>query len=362
MPRNELGDDFVDYFDETTTFRQAADFTADNLTGPYTIQYSLAAGGPGGINEPAYLATLERFANWYRRQPGVRHVSAVTDLLKRLNRNMHGDDVAYYRLPETRELASQFFLLYELSLPLGLDLTDQINIDKSATRVAVNVDRMSTGEIKELDGRAQTWLAANAPPSMAAAGTGTIMMFAHISEHNIRSMLGGTALAVAVIALCLAAALRSPKLGLISLMPNAFPALLGFGAWGLVVGQVGLAASVVAVMTLGIVVDDTVHFLSKYLRARRERGLDPAGAVRYAYQTVGAALAATSFVLVAGFLVLAQSTFRMNWELGWLCAITIAFALAADFLFLPALLMKVERGREGAQSARPHSLEAETEA
>jgi predicted RND superfamily exporter protein len=96
-------------------------------------------------------------------------------------------------------------------------------------------------------------------------------------------------------------------------------------------------------MTIGIVVDDTVHFLSKYLRARREHDLDPAGAVRYSFNTVGTAMWITTVALVAGFLVLTFSSYRMNSEMGWMSALTIGLALFMDFLLLPALLMKVDK-------------------
>jgi len=118
---------------------------------------------------------------------------------------------------------------------------------------------------------------------------------------------------------------------------------MGFGLWGLLYGQVGLGLSVVMGMTLGIVVDDTVHFLSKYLRARREQGLDPKGAVRYAFHTVGIALFVTTLVLIAGFMVLTQSAFKLNADMGLLTAVTIGIALVVDFIFLPPLLMKVEK-------------------
>jgi predicted RND superfamily exporter protein len=95
-------------------------------------------------------------------------------------------------------------------------------------------------------------------------------------------------------------------------------------------------------MTLGIVVDDTVHFLSKYLRARRERNANPHEAVRYAFSSVGRALWITTLVLVCGFMVLAQSTFKLNADMGLLTALTILIALAIDFLFLPPLLMKLD--------------------
>ncbi|MBT4138922.1 MAG: MMPL family transporter, partial [Candidatus Latescibacteria bacterium] len=109
---------------------------------------------------------------------------------------------------------------------------------------------------------------------------------------------------------------------------------------------INLGLSVVVVMTLGIVVDDTVHFLSKYLRARREHGYDSEDAVRYAFASVGKAIVVTTVVLIAGFVILAQSTFGFNGDMAKMTAITVAFALVVDFLFLPPLLMKIERKRE----------------
>ena len=228
-----------------------------------------------------------------------------------------------------------------MSLPYGLDLNNQINVDKSATRVNISIETISVTELLALERRAQAWLAENAP-DLVAEGTGPSMMFSHIGLRNIKSMLFGTTVALVLISLILILALRSLKMGLVSLVPNLVPAATAFGAWGLLVGEVGLGLSIVTGMTLGIVVDDTVHFLSKYLRARRERGLAPTDAVRYAFRTVGTALWVTSIVLMAGFLILSLSAFKLNGEMGLLTSITIGLALVADFLFLPPLLMKLE--------------------
>ena len=168
-------------------------------------------------------------------------------------------------------------------------------------------------------------------------------MFSHIGERNIRSMLLGTTVALILISILLVFALRSFKIGMLSLIPNLIPAALAFGVWGLTVGQVGLALSVVTGMTLGIVVDDTVHFLSKYLRARREKNLDSPDAVRYAFNTVGLALVATSIVLIAGFLVLTFSAFQLNANMALMTAVTIVFAIVADFLLLPPILMAFDK-------------------
>lgn len=348
VPQNELNDQFVNYFDESIEFRRDTDFAAERLTGIYTIEYSLEAEETGGISEPAFLQLLEDFSSWYRAQPEVLHVNVLTDVLKRLNMNLHADDPAYYRIPESRELAAQYLLLYEMSLPYGLDLNNQINVDKSSTRLNVTVDNLTSNQLLALEARAQSWLRENAPPGLSTDGTSPAMMFAHIGARNIRSMLLGTTVALVLISLMLVVALRSLKIGFVSMVPNLVPAAMAFGLWGIFVGQVGLALSVVTSMTLGIVVDDTVHFLSKYLRARRERAMAPEDAVRYAFVSVGTALLVTTLVLIAGFLVLAQSDFELNAGMGLLSAVVIALALVADFLFLPPLLMRIEeRGHAG---------------
>ena len=342
VPRNELSDVLLHYFDDSVEFRRDADFITENLTGLYAMEYSLAAGEPGGIAEPAFLSDVAAFAEWYQEQPETVHVSVITDTFRRLNQSMHGDEPSEYRLPASRDLAAQYLLLYEMSLPYGLDLNHRIDVDKSATRMMVATKTLSSNEILALDRRAREWLADHAPNIARAESSGTTLMFAYLGRHNIIAMLFGTTVALVGISLVLIVALRSLRLGFASLVPNLVPGALGFGVWGLVVGEVGLGLSVVSAMTLGIVVDDTVHFLSKYQRARNELGCSSPDAVRMAFRTAGRALLTTSLVLVAGFAVLALSSFGLNAQMGKLTALIIAMALLADFFLLPPLLMKVE--------------------
>ena len=342
IPRNELNDVFLKYFDTSIPFRSATDFTVDNLTGMYLIDFSVESAEPGGISDPGFLQEVEDFANWFRAQPETIHVNVITDIMRRLNRNMHGDDDNWYKLPEERNLAAQYLLMYEMSLPYGLDLNNQINVDKSATRMVVTLHTLSTNEMLMLEQRSNQWIAEHGRYITSADASGPTMMFAHIGKRNIVSMLGGTTMALILISMIMILALRSFKLGLTSMVPNLIPAAMGFGIWGLLVGEVGLALSVVTSMTLGIVVDDTVHYMSKYRRARVEKGYDPEQAVRYAFTSVGRALTITTVVLVSGFLVLALSAFKLNSGMGLLTSLVIALALIADFLLLPPLLMKIE--------------------
>jgi predicted RND superfamily exporter protein len=316
IPTIDFNDQWVEYFDERIEFRNDSD-EAQEFFGLYPIEYSVPAAGPGGVSEP-------------RAHPSVTHVYSLSDIMKRLNRNMHGDDEAYYRIPGDRELSAQYLLLYELSLPYGLDLNDRINVDKSATRVTATVSRTTTAETKQFFADVQQWMNDNWPAYMRTEPTSAAVMFTYISERNMQNMIAGT----------------SVRLGVLSLVPNGLPILTTFGAWALLVGEVGFSVATVASISLGIIVDDTVHLLSKYVRARDERGLSVEDSIRYAFHNVGTAIVVNTIILTAGFLVMTTSAFKMNVDLGLMTVLAIAFALILDFLFLPALLLLGKRDRE----------------
>lgn len=355
--KNELNDEFIKYFSKEVQFRNDTDYISDNLTGIYTVEFSIGASEEGGINNPNYLNKLKEFEDWLYSNEEVIHVNAFTEVMKQVNKSMHGDDMSYYAMPANREEAAQYLLLYEMSLPFGLDLNNQVNVDKSETRVIVTIENIPTQSMLAFSERASNWLDENAPEYMFAEGVSSTMMFAHLSERQILSMIRGTTVAIILISLVLAFAIRSGKFGAISLIPNITPVVAGLGMWGLFYGYINTGISIVFGMTLGIIVDDTVHFLSKYLRARRELGKSPEDAVRYAFSTVGQALLVTSFVLVAGFLVLAQSNFGLNSDMAKITVLIIILALILDFLMLPALLMLSPSKRPQDSSAEAESSE-----
>ena len=342
MTQIKLDDTWTKYFDKRFQIRSHSDFVQNNLTGLDTIEYSIPSGEQDGINDPAYWKKLEKLADRIRQEPNVNHVTTLSDIIKRLNKAMNGDNPDFYSIPESRELVAQYLLLYELSVPFGLDLNDRINVNKSATRFTVTLQNASNDDLRDLDQIIQSYFD-NELPELKTTGTGLSMIFSHFSKRNIDSMLVGTTAALILISFLLIIALRSLKFGLISLVPNLFPAAMGFGLWGYLQGEVGVALSIVAAMTLGIVVDDTVHYLSKYLRGKREKGLSPEEATTYAFKNVGFALSTTTIALVAGFGVLSFSGFKINSDMAMLTAITIAIALFVDLFFLPTLLIALDK-------------------
>ena len=357
IPRNQINDEFVKYFDEDVTFRQATDYATSTLLGPYTLDFSINSGEENGIADPAFLQKIEKFVAYAKTQPEVLHAFTFTDVLKRLNQNMHGDDKQYYRLPNDRELTAQYLLLYEMSLPYGLDLTNQINLDKSATRVTLSLQNLSSAQQLDLEQRFSNWFAKEYP-ELSVDMASTALIFAHIGQRNASSQTIGVFASLFVISLILVVALRSIKIGLLSMIPNLIPAIIAFGIWALIDGQVGMTVSVVAGVTLGIVVDDTIHFLSKYLRARREQNLSAEDAVRYAFNQVGQALMVTTLVLIAGFSILLFSNFKLNTDLGLLSSITIGIALILDLILLPAILITLEGANKNVNDTEENDLTA----
>ena len=367
LNKNTISERWHEFFDTTFEVRRALEATNETLGGLHRIFFILDSKIEGGINNPKYLQQADDFSQWLLTQDKVSNVESITEIIKRLNKNLHNNDEAWFKVPENRELAAQYLLLYELSLPLGLGLDDTINNARSASRLTVSFEKADSVYILELEQKSLAWLKDNAPDIYVSEGTGLDIVFSNLTFRNIGSMMNGTSIALVLISFLLIFALRSFKIGLISLIPNLMPAILAYGIWGMINGQIDTAVSVVVCLSLGIVVDDTVHFLSKYLRAQREQNMSSEDAIRYAFNTVGNALIVTSAVLVGGFMVMQFSHFHPSNNMGTLLAITIFVALLVDFLFLPPLLMFLDRKKEtiNAQDERkqadePDPIQAQT--
>ena len=342
--RIELNENPHELLDKSYEYRRSADFVSREFGGLEPFEYSLSAGKAGGVTNAKYLRNVDAFADWLRAQPEVVHVYSLADVIKRLNRSLNADKQEFYKVPDNSDLAAQYLLLYEFSLPVGLDLNNLINVERSASRLTAMLRSLTVDEKIGLDDRAQAWLRKNAP-GMETGASGVTIVGAHSTDRNIRNMLIGTVTAMAIVSLLLIFVFRSLRFGLISLIPNFVPAAMAMGLWGYAVKEVGVAASVVTALAFGIIVDDTIHFMTKYLRGRKQ-GLLPSESVQLAFGTAGKALLATTVVFALGFLVFGASGIASNRTLGMLLGMTVIIALVADFLLLPPLLMALDKTRE----------------
>ncbi len=229
VSRIELNDNNnANLLDDSYELRRSGDFINENFSGLDTFEYSLSSGREEGITDITYLRQVEAFASWLREQPEVSHVTSITDIMKRLNQNLHNQEIGSYALPKNSDLAVQYLLLYEFSLPVGSDLNNLMNFERSSTRMIVMVKEMSVKEQIALDKRATAWLKKNAP-QMQTGATGVTIVGAYSVMRNIVNMLIGTIVAMLIVSLLLIIAFRSLRFGLLSLVPNfRLPELIQF--------------------------------------------------------------------------------------------------------------------------------------
>lgn len=342
IPKIEFNDVWSKYFDTRVPVRQAIDATQPYF-GTDTMEFILDAGEPGDVLKPAFLQDVATFTDWLQARDEVRHVYSLSHIMKRLNKNLNADDPAYYRIPENQKKASQYLLVYELSLPYGLDLNDRIDIDRENTRVSVTLKDLSTAESRAFSEAAVEWVNANSSSGVTAHSTGTVPMFNYITERNLQSMMEGAIFLVIAIFIIMAISFKSIEIGFLSVLLNAIPILATFGIWAVLVGEVGFSIAIVGPVAVGLVVDDCVHIISKYMVARRHRRASFNESVRYAFDTAGVAIASTTVILGAGFALLATSAFKPNEDMGLMTAIAIFLAMAVSFLAMPGLLHFMNR-------------------
>jgi len=342
VPRNVINDDPVKYFVAESKMRKDLEFINANLTGIGEINYSFPALSEAGITDPQYLKQVDAFNDWIKQQDYVVATFSVVDIIKRINMLVHNNDKAYYKIPDTQEEAAQYLLQYEMSMPFGQDLNNMIRFDRSEARLRISVGTSSGQKIIELDDKADAYMAKNMPEKMWVEGASLSLMFAHIGERSINNMFGGMLGSLLAESLAVMILFGAIRLGFVSFIGNIVPIGMAFGCWALLDGNIDLGLTVVLGISFSIVVDDTIHFVSKYERGRKHYHLSSADAVRYAYRNVGFALFVTSLVLGCGFAMLGFSGLQITVNTALVTTTTILLALLTDMLFLPALFLLID--------------------
>ena len=343
IPLNVLDENPTQMYDEGFTSFSADTLWLDEMLG-VTFPVSFKANSNNGsVSEPEFLKKIDNFVKWLETQDEVNHVTSLAHTMKNLNKSMHGDDPEWETIPESEELSSQYLFFYEMSLPMGLDLNSSISQDRASTKISANLDDMSGQEFLKFDKKVRAHIQENNLTEIISPAAGFRVVFSHISMVIVNSLLFGVFLGLLSITLLLGLFFRSIPFGVLSAFPNVLPIAAAFGIWALYDGQVGFMVAVGMGSTLGIIVDFTVHLLSKYDLARREMGQSPEEAVVFAFESVGFALIVMTIVISLGFLVLNLVNFMPLHDFARFSTISFVMALIIDFLLFPNLLVKFDK-------------------
>ena len=343
IPLNVLDENPTQMYDEGFTSFSADTLWLDQMLGvTFPVSFK-ASSNNGSVSEPEFLKKIDNFVKWLETQDEVNHVTSLAHTMKNLNKSMHGDDPEWETIPESEELSSQYLFFYEMSLPMGLDLNSSISQDRASTKISANLDDMSGKDFLKFDKKVRAHIQENNLTEIISPAAGFRVVFSHISMVIVNSLLFGVFLGLLSITLLLGLFFRSIPFGVLSAFPNVLPIAAAFGIWALYDGQVGFMVAVGMGSTLGIIVDFTVHLLSKYDLARREMDQSPEEAVMFAFESVGFALIVMTIVISLGFLVLNLVNFMPLHDFARFSTISFLMALIIDFLLFPNLLVRFDK-------------------
>ena len=343
IPMNELDENPTQMYAEGfTSFSSDTLWLDEKLSVTFPVNF-LATNEEGQVSDPDFLKILDKFSVWLEEREQVNHVTSLANNMKNLNKSMHGDDPEWKRIPENADLSAQYLFFYEMSLPMGLDLNSSISQDRKSTKISATLKDMSSNEFKEFNNEVLRYLRQNNLENMISEASSFRVIFTYMTEAIVNSLLYGLFIGIFLITLIIGLFFRSYLLPALSIFPNILPIGMGFGLWGLFVGEVGFMVAVGMGSTLGVIVDFTVHFLSKYELARKEFKKSVEESVIYSFETVGFALIIMTVVLALGFSVLNLVTFIPIQDFAKFSVICFVGGLIINFLFLPNLLMKFDK-------------------
>ena len=343
IPFNKLEENPTQMYSENyTSFGPDTLWLDEKLGATFPISFK-AVSENGSVSSPEFLESLDKFSTWLEKQEEVNHVTSLARTMKSLNKSMHGDDLEMKVIPDDQALSSQYLFFYEMSLPMGLDLNTSISQDRGSTKLSASLKDMTSSEYLVFQEKVKYYLKDNNLNSSISEPAGFRVVFSYLMEAIVISLLSGVAIGLALIVLIIGLFFRSTTFGFLSSFPNILPIVSAFGFWAILNGQVGFMVAVGMGSTLGIIVDFTVHLLSKYDLARREMKKSPEESIFFAFEAVGFALLAMTVILAIGFSVLHINSFLPLHDFAQFSIIAFVLALLIDFFFFPNLLVRFDK-------------------
>ena len=338
IPLNKTNDNPLEFYSERyTTSAADSKWISQRIGGTFPVSYELNS--QGIVSDPEFLREVDKFSEWLASNKEVLHVSSLSKIMKNLNKTLHGKQEEWNIIPTEPDLSAQYLFFYEMSLPYGLDLTNSVSQNKESIKLVASLKELNSLEYREFAKRVENYASQNMPEDMVSIGTGTRPIFAFMSNMLITQLTYALGIGIVLITATIILFFRSLRYGMLTSVTNLLPIGVAFGIWAIVSGEISMLVGIGMGTTLGIIVDFTVHFLSKYLHARRQKNLSAEEAVEYAFETVGFALIITSFSLILGFLVLLQAFFIPIHGFVLFSSIAFLSALIIDLLLFPALLI-----------------------
>ena len=358
VTRLQVDTNHIAFFSRTHPLGQSATVIDGKLGGVYGFQIMLE-GEPGSMQQPDTLRRMDQLAERIAAFPEVRKVTTLADYVKRINRELEGRGEAGAVIPETPETIAQELFVFTLADEGRHELSRVVSSDASAAQISIKLQAMSSDRLFDYVADVERF----AVETFAATGitttvTGSGKLFAELDHYLVTSQITSFATAFVTVFGVIFIVFRSWRYGLLAIIPNLFPVLAVFGVMGWLDISLNIATVMVASVALGIVDDDTIHFISRF-RLERRGGVTVPQAIHAATIHEGRAALTTALINSAGFAVLMMSEYKPSAWFGGMLALTMVVAFLAEVFILPATIVLWSR-LFGQQGGTPRPAEAVT--
>lgn len=340
LPLNETDFDRLDFIATDSDIKQYYEEVSDRLNRGPALIYGIDALRPDAVIEPDFLRRVDDFNQWLSELEGIESTGSVVDVVKTANQIRNQNKERYFVVPESKTTVSNHLLGYAMVQSEDFPLFGLVNSDFSLMNLFVNATPMSNQSLIDLDQLISDRFALDFPEMNLLHGSG-ILLFARMDELVTIELLQGYSISLLLITLSLMIGMGSFYFGLLSIVPNLLPATIVFGLWALFVGQLDPFVMMLFSISIGLVVDDTVHLLSHYLDKRRI-GADKEFALGHAIRTAGPALTITTIVLALGTTILIGASTLYFQQAAKLLVPIVIIALLLDLIYLPTILRRFD--------------------
>ncbi len=307
-----------------------------------SIVFLIDAGGINQAKSSEFLVKVDSFQQWLESKPYIHSTFGITDIIKDINKTLNQNNKSFETIPDDRETIAQELVFYSMGLPPGKELNDKISLKNDyinlSAKWTIRNSQEALGLFRTMEKKAKEI-------GLDAKVTGKTPLFHELTPYVVSSFVESFVLAFVLITLILIITLKSLKLGLLALIPNLYPLIIGslffvFFGWDIDMGSV-----IIASVCLGIAVDDSIHFLFSYKKLK-DKGESTLSTLENVFETTIPSLVNTTLIIVAGFGVFYFAQYVPNSNFGVMVALILTVALLADVIILPAVLLILDRDKK----------------
>jgi predicted RND superfamily exporter protein len=332
----------INFFADDHPLHQSAQLIDEKLSGVYSFNI-LLEGPPESMKMPDTLKRIESLRERLQRQPFVRKVVSVADYVKRVNQELGGGSEAALVVPDGGDAIAQELFVFGLSDAGRRELDRMVTSDYSKAQVSVKLASASSDLVFEEIEKADRLAAeAFAGSGIRTTATGSGRIFSALDHYLVTSQLSSFATAFVTVFAVIFLVFRSARFGLLGIVANALPVAAVLGLMGWMGISLNIATVMVASVALGIVDDDTIHFVARF-RREAAAGATTAEAIEIATAHEGRASLTTAAVNSLGYSVMMFSAYKPTAWFGGLLALTMAVAFLAEVFVVPAVIVLLPR-------------------